>query len=418
MWFSKKFAYTSLREAHQLISEITRGKARPEVVPVFHAYNRVLAEDIISNMDIPPVSISHFDGYAVRAEDSFQASINNPILLRVISRIYPDEEHTGEVNVGEAAYISTGCKLPAGANAVIPIELAKNKGDFIEVRQRVQPYENIIPAGTDVKRGEKVFNAGHILRAQDIKFLIDMKKWRVKVFKKPVVSIISVGSELTSRIEETDKKKFYSHGMMISFMVDEAGGTPLLSVVPDDVNAIRRLLRKGLEEADIVVTIGGASVGEKDYVWEVVNKLGAPKVIVRGIKAQPGRVTSLSMVEDKPIVMLPGHVQSTLVGFYLILLPLIRQMSGLLSPFPFMASKARISQKILLKEFVSFDRIRFVNVTKAASGYIAEPILGNSFLTSVVVKANGFIIIPQGKEVIEEGEEVNVYLVNGLFPLI
>jgi molybdenum cofactor synthesis domain-containing protein len=419
MWIPKKFAYTSLREAHQLIREITRGKAKHEVVPVFHAYNRVLAEDIISDVDIPPVSISHFDGYAVRAEDSFQASINNPILLRVVGRIYPNEEYSGEVNVWEAAYISTGCSLPAGANAVIPVELAKNKGDFIEVRQRVKPYENVIPAGADVKKGQTIFKVGHVLRAQDIKFLVDIKKWRVKVFKKPVVAIASVGSELTSRIEETDEKKFNSHGEMISILVGEAGGVPLnLGIAPDDLNAIKRLLREGLEEADIVVTVGGASVGEKDYVLEAVNQLGISKVLVRGIRVQPGRVTSLSVAEGKPIVMLPGHVQSTLVGFYLILLPLIRQMSGLASPFPFMALKARMSRKILLKGFVSFERVRFVNVTEAASSYIAEPIIGDSSLTSVVAKANGFIIIPEWKEVIEEGEDVNVHLVNGLFPLI
>lgn len=418
MWISKKFAYASLREAQQLIREITRGKAECEAAPVFQAYNRVLAEDIVSDVDIPPVNVSHLDGYAVRAEDSFQASINNPVLLRVVGRIYPEEEHSGEVNVGEAAYISTGANLPVGANAVIPVELVKNKGDFIMVRQRVKPYENVIPAGADVKKGETVFKVGHVLRAQDVKFLVDVKKWRVKVFKKPVVAIVSVGSELTSRIEEADKKKFNSHGEMISILVGEAGGVPLnLGVAPDDVNAIKRLLREGLERADVAVTVGGASLGEKDYVLEAVNQLGSSKVLVRGVKVQPGRVTSLSVAEGKPIVMLPGHVQSTLVGFYFILLPLIRQLAGLSPPLPSTTLKARMSREILLKEFASFRRVRFVNVTEAEGGYIAEPIMGDSSLTSVVVKANGFIIIPEGKEVVERGDAVNVRLVNGLFPL-
>lgn len=248
---------------------------------------------------------------------------------------------------------------------------------------------------------------------------MDIGKWGVNVFKKPVVAIASVGSELTSQIEETDEKKFSSHGEMISILVEEAGGVPLnLGIAPDDVNVIKGTLRKGLEKAEIVVTVGGASVGEKDYVLEAISQLESSKVLMRGVKAQPGRVTSLTVVGSKPIVMLPGHVQSTLVGFYLILLPLIRQMGGLQSPFPLIALKARMSKKMLLKEFVSFERVRFVNVSKVASGYIAEPILGDSSLTSVVVKANGFVIMPEGREVIEEGEEVNVHLVNGLFPLI
>jgi molybdenum cofactor synthesis domain-containing protein len=414
---SKKFNYLSLEEAHQLIRKAIRGRARQEVVSIFQAYNRVLAEDIASDVDLPSVSISHFDGYAVRAEDTSQASINNPILLRVVGKIYLDEEYKGEVNVSEAVYISTGCKLPAGANAVIPVELAKTKGEFIEVRHSIRPYENVIPAGMDVKRREVIFKVGHILRSQDIKFLVDIKKWKVKVFKKPVVAIASVGSELTDRIEDVGFKKFNSHGLMISILVEEAGGVPLdLGIAPDDVNAIKRLLRKGLKKADIVVTIGGASVGERDYVWEVINLLGTPKVMVRGIKVQPGRVTSLSVVVDKPIVMLPGHVQSTLVGFYSMLLPLIRLLRGLPSTLPLMTLKAKMSQKMMFKRYASFERIRFVRATKVNDNYVAKPIEGDSPLTSVLVKANGFIVIPEGKEVVERGEEVNVYFLKGLFP--
>jgi len=422
MWISKKFNYISLEEAHQLIRKaIGQKKLGREVVSVFHAYNRVLAEDVISDVDIPPASISHFDGYAVRAEDTSQASIDNPVLLRVVGRSYLDEEYEGEVNVGEAVYISTGCKLPAGANAVIPVELTKTKGDFIEVRHSIRPCQNVIPAGMDVKRGETVFKIGHVLRAQDIKFLADIKKWKVKVFKKPVVAIASVGSELTSQIEETDVKKFNSHGLMISFLVKEAGGIPLdLGIAPDDVNAIKRVLREGLKKADIVATIGGASIGEKDYVWEAIKLLGTPKVTVRGIKVVPGRVTSLSIVDDKPIVMLPGHVQSTLVGFYSILLPLIRLMSGLPLASPLMTLKAKMSQEIVHthKKYAPFERIIFVKVTKIADDYVIEPVLGDSFLTSVVAKADGFIMIPKGKQVVKKGEEVNVHFIKGLFPFI
>jgi len=417
MWMSKKFAYTPLGEAHQLIAEITKGKTQQESMPVFHAYNRVLAEDIISDVDIPPFSVSHFDGYAVRAEDTLEASINNPVLLKVVGRIYLDEEFKGEVNAGETAYISTGCALPAGADAVIPVEGAKNKGDYIEVLRGMQPYENVVPAGVDVKKGEKVFAVGHVLRAQDIKFLIDMKKWAVKVFKRPVVAIASVGNELTDRIEEADKKKFNSHGVVISILVHEAGGVPLnLGIAPDEVDAIKRTLRMGLEKADVMATIGGASVGEKDYVLEALNQLGTTKSMVRGIRVQPGRVTSLSVLDEKPIVMLPGHIQSTLVGFYSILLPLIRLMSGLPLKAEPETLRAKISRKIVVKEYVSFERVRFVRVTRIYGDCVAEPVIGDSSLTSVVVKANGFIIIPEGKEAVEEGEEVNVHFLKGLFP--
>jgi len=409
----KGFKYIPLEGAYELIKSSVRRAKREEVL-VLEAYNRVLAEDIISEVNIPEYDVSHYDGYAVRAEDVAQASIDNPTLLKVVGQSFLGEEFEGEIKAGEAVYISTGCRVPLGANAVIPVEQAKN--GFIEVRRSVQPYENIISADSDVKKGEKVFNQGHVLRAQDIKFLLDIKKWKVKVFKKPVVAIISVGDELTDRIDETDKKKLDSHNIMISHSIKEAGGIPLpLAIATDDINDVKRLIIRGLEKADIVATIGGASVGGRDCCWEAANQIGIPTAVIRGIKVQPGRVTSL-IILDKPIVLLPGHVQSTLVGFCLLLLPLIRHMAGFSSSFSFTTLNARLSHKLSLKEFASFKRVRFVKVTKVNSEYAAKPVLGDSSLTGIVVKANAFIVVPEGKKTIEEGEKVDVHLVNGLFP--
>ncbi|MEM1539631.1 MAG: molybdopterin molybdotransferase MoeA, partial [Candidatus Bathyarchaeia archaeon] len=394
----KRFHYLSLEETHELIKRIMSGKAKQEEVPAHYAYNRILAEDVTSDVDVPPNSVSHFDGYAIKADDVAQASINNPVLLRVVGRSFLSEEFEGEINAGEAVYVSTGCKLPSGANAVIPVEWVVNKGEFIEVRHSVKPYENVVSAGSDVKKGDKVFGVGHVLRAQDIKFLLDIKKWKVKVFKKPLVALLSVGNELTSRVEESDKKKFDSHSVMISHLIDEVGGVPLYyGVAPDDVNNVKQLLEKCLEKADIVATIGGASIGERDYVWEAANQMGTPTSVIRGIKVQPGRVTSLVMLNGKPIVMLPGHIQSTLVGFYFVLLPIIRLISGALSIMPQLTLKAKISRRVVVKEFLSFKRVRFVKVIEKNGSYIAEPVIGDSSLTWVTVKSNGFIVIPEGR---------------------
>lgn len=412
MW--KKFSYIPVERAHQILRKTVRVEARREIVPIHEAYNRVLAEDVISNVNIPLFSVSRFDGYAVRAEDTYQASVSNPVFLRLVS---PAEEHECKISFGEAAYISTGSQLTMGADAVVPVEMAKLKGVFIEIRHAIQPNENITPAGKDVKRRETVLKAGQVLRAQDVKLLMELKKWEVMVFRKPLIALISVGSELTNRIEEADVKRFNSHALMILTLVNEAGGIPLdLGIVPDDVNAIKRVLREGLETADIVATIGGCSVGKKDYVWEAVNSL-APRATIRGVKVQPGRVTSVGVVEGKAIVMLPGHVQSTLVGFHMLLFPLIRLMNGLSLDIPHLTLRAVMSQKLVVKEFASFEKIRFVRVAEADGKYSVKPVLGDSSLVSVVAKANGFIIIPRGRTIIDEGEEVSVHLIPGLFPI-
>jgi len=408
MWLSKKFKYVSLEEVHQLIRNIA--KRSEEVVDIFQAYNRVLAENIVSDVDIPPNDVSHVDGYAVRAEDTLQASISSPVLLKIVEK--------NSISTGETTYVSTGHALPIGANAVIPIERVKVKEDFIEVYHYMRPYENVTRAGSDVKKGDIIFKIGHVLHAQDIKLLIDMRKWHIKCFKKPVVALISVGSELTRQIEETNKK-FDSTGIMLSILIKENGGIPLdIGLAPDDIVIIKKLLKKGLKEADIIVTIGGASIGEKDHVWEAINSLNTPEITIRGIKIHPGRVTSLSVVNGKPIIALPGHIQSTLAGFCLVLLPLIQLMNGLPEPYYFKL-RAKMSRKMIVKEFLPFKRIRFVKIIRRDDDIISEPVTGDfssidSSLTSIITKADGFIIIPENKEVIEENEKVDIYLFKGL----
>jgi molybdenum cofactor synthesis domain-containing protein len=126
-----------------------------------------------------------------------------------------------------------------------------------------------------------------------------------------------------------DIKKFNSHGLMLSILIEEAGGIPInMGVLPDDKLSILNAIKEGLEKADIVATVGGASVGYKDVTWETVREFGS-EVVLRGIKVQPGRVTSMALANYKPIVMLPGHIQSMLVGFYFVLLPIINHMQGL-----------------------------------------------------------------------------------------
>jgi molybdenum cofactor synthesis domain-containing protein len=414
MWTNKRFSYTSLNEAYQLIRRaLDNIKPETEEIPIFQAYSRVLAEDIISEINIPPADISHFDGYAIKSEDT--AHINKaPLTLKVIGRSFLDSEYRGEIHSGEAVYVSTGCALPKGADAVIPIESVLEKGDIIEIRRRVGKYENVTPMGSDFKKGEVVLKRGQILRAQDIKLLADMKRWHVKVFRKPKVAILSIGNELTNKIEETDVKKFNSHGLTLSILVEEAGGTPLdMGVFPDDKLSIINALKRGLERADIIATVGGASVGYKDLTWETVKEFGS-EVVLRGIKVQPGRVTSVALANHRPIVMLPGHIQSMLVGFYFVLLPIINYMQGLPLSHTSITVRAIVSQDIPVREFKSFKRVRFVKLIERDEERIAEPLLGDSSLLSIVTKADGFIIVEEGKEMVKKGEVVNVYLVKGL----
>ncbi len=197
---------------------------------------------------------------------------------------------------------------------------------------------------------------------------------------------------------------------MMSAFIKKVGVIPLnLGIAVDEINDIKKLLLGGLKAADIILTLGGCSVGEKDYVPEAVKSLGKPGLIIRGIKVQPGRVTSMGMIHGKPILILPGHVQSMLVGSFMLLFPLIRFLSGLPLSIPNPTFNAKAQCRFVVKEFLSFKRIRFVNVSIKDGDFVVEPIFGDSSLTSVLKKADGFIIIDEGKTTIENGEYVNVY---------
>ncbi|MFQ6085584.1 MAG: molybdopterin molybdotransferase MoeA [Candidatus Bathyarchaeia archaeon] len=415
-----KLRYMSVSKAMEVVQKVVSVRVGSEIVPLNEAYGRVLAEDVASSIDIPPRDISLFDGYAVRAEDTYNATPSNPVFLLVAGDVCLRAEEVPSLNPRETYYVDTDSFMPTGANAVLPVEVvSKTSGNAIVVRTKVRPGENTMPAGFDVKKGEVIFRRGHMLRAQDVSLLAEIGRWEVKVSKRPVVGILSVGSELTESADEVSPgKKFSGHAVLIHKLTEKAGADPLgLGVAPDDEQAIKKKLEEGLKRADIVATIGGASVGRLDLVPTAINLLTSGNVIIRGMKVQPGRVSSLGVVGGKPIVMLPGHIQSTVLGFYFLLVPLIRLVSDLPTEIPQFAIKAKISKRVTFRKFVPFRRVRFVRIMSTSEGFVAKPILGESVLRSVLVKANGFTIVPKGKAVLEEGEEVSVYLLSGLYPL-
>jgi len=239
----------------------------------------------------------------------------------------------------------------------------------------------------------------------------------VKVLKKPIIAVVSKGNELTDKMKNSKVKKFNSLGPLISTLICEEEGIPKnLGIVTDDLNVITEKLNEGLQVCDAIAVIGGSSVGKEDYVWEAITSL-KPTITIHGIKVQPGRVTSLGVVNGKAIVNLPGHVQSTLVGFYVLLSPVIRKILGLPVIISYPTVTAVMSQRLVVKEFAPFERIRFVKIFKVSVKYSIKSVIGDSSLNRLLVMANGFIKIPRNIIVIKKGEEIEVNFLPGIFPL-
>jgi molybdenum cofactor synthesis domain-containing protein len=384
-----------------------------ETIHIIEALNRVLAEDITSDVDVPHYNRSAVDGYAVRSQDTFGASPTNPIVVDVLGTLEVGQIPDIVVGELEAVKVATGAPIPKGADAVVMLEYTEAVGrNKIEIYRPVTPWQNISRKGEDVKRGEKILSRGTVLQPQDVAILAAVGKVHVKVVRKPKVAILSTGNELVEPKCEIDVGKTIDSNRYFLFVaIKDVGGEPLdLGIVKDDIAEIKTKLSDGLAAADLVLVSGGTSVGEKDFLPGIVNSLGKPGIIVHGVAMRPGKPTALAAVNGKPIILLPGYPVATMMAFNTFVKPLISKLLGISAGKPHgYVIKARIMRRVPSTPGVR-DFVRVI-VRKVDDGYVAEPIRTHgSGIISSMVKANGLVIIPEGKEGIEEGEEVEVTL--------
>jgi molybdenum cofactor synthesis domain-containing protein len=399
-------------EAKKVISEQLKPKALgEEEISLLEAYNRVLKENVVSALDIPPFNRSTVDGYAVKAEDTFGAEENQPAKLTARGMVSVGEPPKIRISKGEAAEIVTGAPIPEGAGAVVMVEDTDREDAELRVYRAVTKDENVMKKGTDIKKGETVLKAGQVLGASEIGVLAALGLTKVKVFKVPVVAVLSTGAEVTEPGKELPAGKIYDiNAYSLSTAVRESGGKPVyLGVIPDDKAELRRALEHALASADMVMTSGGVSVGPRDLTPQIVNSLGKPGVIVCGIAVKPGKPTTIALVGRKPIFSLPGHPTSALLLFHLLARPVIQLMSGR----PVTEAKT-VKALAATRMFSAKGRRTFVmvNLKRGKSdGLLAEPVeTGASGAITTLAKADGFVEIPENQQFIDLGEEITVSL--------
>ncbi|MFW6117803.1 MAG: gephyrin-like molybdotransferase Glp [Thermoproteota archaeon] len=417
----RRFSYISVEEAFQAISDaINVGPMDSETLPVPTVYHRVLAENVVSPTNIPPHDMSHFDGFAIKSMDTNGAFLEKPVFFEVIGKKYPGQDIECEVNHDEACYVTTGSLLPKGADSVVAVEATKKVGEGrIKVQTEVDPYEHVFRCGSDIEKGQIVLSKGHELRSQDIILLATLGVERVEVVKKPRVAIFCVGDELTDQPEEVKQGKvFNSLRYFLSAATEECGGTPVyMGIVPDNITKIEKKLEEALTRADMLLLVGGSSMGKKDFTAEAVDSVGRPGMIVHGIKRKPGRVSGFGVVKDKPVVLLPGLSHFMVVGFHAFVFPLISVMAGLSISDSRLTLKAELTETITFETFLSFEQVTFVRLKRKRGEYLAEPCFGGSNSFRVLVNANALLITPPRETTVKAGEEVEVNLLPGFFSL-
>lgn len=395
---------SSIEDALKILMENLKGDCVGKVETSIHsAFNRVLAEDVIAEDDLPRFDRSAVDGFAVRAEDTFGASQFKPKILRLTN--------ADEISEGEAKQLWTGNLIPKGANAVIMLENVRKLNGEIEVWAPVTPGENVAKKGEDVAKGQVAVKAGTRLRPHHLGLIASLGIKEVTVYEKPRVAVLATGNELVEPGRKPNEGQiFEANRLIISGLCMELGAEPIdLGIARDDVKEIAQRIMYGLENADMVITTGGTSVGALDLVPSAVNSLGKPGVLVHGIAMRPAMPTALAAIKGKPIIILSGNPVAAIFGFEVFARPLIAKMQGLESE-----SRPIITAKMTRRIPAALGRRTFIRVRvyrNEKGEFLAEPIsAGGSGVISTMVRANGYVIVPENREGIEAGETVNVHL--------
>lgn len=394
----------------------------PERVPILDAPGRVLAEEIVSDIEIPPFDNSAMDGYAVRAADVAGATPQAAVRLDVVGSVAAGYVTAARVQPGTAVRIMTGAPLPEGADAVVPYE---DTSDFdrpkedrlvrpapeIEVRRPVQPRDHVRPAGEDIGRGEQVLAPGLVLRPQEIGVLASLGHATVLVHRQPRVAILATGDELLEIHEPLAPGKIRnSNEYTNAALVARTGGVPVrLGVARDAREDLVAKIRAGLAQgADLFLTSGGVSVGDYDIVKDVLGSEG--QMQFWQVNMKPGKPLAFGLLPGGvPLIGLPGNPVSAMVSFEQFARPAILKMLG-------HADLAKPSVQAVVDEaLTNSGRRGFVRVivTRQDDGYHARTTgeQGSGVLTSMA-KANGLAIIPEGTYHVPAGTVLTVQMLD------
>jgi len=402
----------TLDEAQQVIQRHFKPKPLGvEEIPLLEAYNRVLAEDVTATLNIPPFNRSTVDGYAVKAEDTFGAEESKPTKLKFCGTINVGEPPKIKVTQRTAAEIVTGAPIPEGADAAVMVEHTTQENDKVYVYSAVAKDENVMQAGSDIRKGKTVLKAGDLLNSRDIGILAALGLAKVKVYAVPRVAVLSTGAEIVEPSAKLPQGKIYDiNAYSLSTAVLESGGKPIyVGVIPDNITELQKALKHALTSADIVITSGGVSVGPKDVVPKTLDSLGKPGVIVSGIAVKPGKPTSVALIDGKPVFSLPGHPTSALFIFHLLVRPIIWGMAGR------EGEKAlKVKAFAAIRIFPARGRRTFVMVELKrgeSNRLIAEPVpVGLSGAITTLAKADGFVEIMENQQFIDADEAITVHL--------
>ncbi|MCD6222754.1 MAG: molybdenum cofactor biosynthesis protein [Thermoplasmata archaeon] len=390
----------SFEEAKKIIMEKTKEMERVETVKLLEARNRVLAEDIVAELNVPGFKRAAVDGYAVIAEDTYGASHIKPKKLKIVGKIFAGEVARGKLNHGEAMEIATGAALPKGSDAVVMVENTEKVGNEIKILKPVYPGANVSKEDEDIKKGEVVLKKGEILNPAKIGVLAALGMESVEVYEKANVIIIPTGDELVKVGEKLEYGKIYDiNSYTLTTLLKPYANVKINEITKDSKEEIERILENG-KDMDYIIFSGGSSVGEKDILADVLIKKG--ELFFHGIALKPGKPTIFGRFGNALVFGMPGYPTSCLTNAYVLLLPSIKK-------------RCRINEKEIVKEAILEEKIvstigRHQIYPVMLKNGRAYPVFKESGAITSMSRANGYIEIPANVEYVEKGSTVKVHL--------
>ena len=383
--------------------------------PVVESLGLPLHENLIAPIDLPRFDNSAMDGYAVRAEDVAEASAGNPVTLPVVGEIHAGGAKPFAISAGTAVKIMTGAPVPRGADAVVPFEQTNHGSASVDVHAAVAAGANIRLAGSDVQAGDLVVPAGTVLGPREIGLLASLGASRVRARPRPRVVVMSTGNELRDPGSHLDYDSIYDgNSYMLAAAVRAAGAIAYrVGAVADDPRVFRESLAEQLVRADLVVTTGGVSEGEKDVVKETLSQLGT--VRFDRVAMQPGKPQGFGTLfeEETPIITLPGNPVSAYVSFDVFVLPAIRRLMGRTPyrrPMVHAVLASDIESRAGFRQYVR----GFFEVTHR--GAKVTPIQGHeSHRIGALAQANALIVVGEDETALNMGDTVRTYVLDRPF---
>jgi putative molybdopterin biosynthesis protein len=379
-----------------------------ESIPLAEALGRVLASDVVARVDVPSFDRSNFDGFAIRAADTFGATELTPRSVKLLPMMIDAGVAAGfEVQSGEAVAIATGGMVPRGADAILMVEHADVRNGDVMIHKAVTPGLGVAFTGNDVATGEIVLRIGTLLTSRETGVLAAIGEDEVAVWRQPRVAIVSTGNELIAPGEPMQPPHVYdSNARILADAVRELGGLPrTFGIVRDEVSALRQALHTALAEADVVLLSGGTSKGQGDLCYRVVAELTDPGIVAHGVALKPGKPICLAASGGKPVVVLPGFPTSAIFTFHEFVAPVIAMLGG---RRPEARELISATMAVKINSEIGRNEYLLVGLVNSERGLVAYPMGKGSGSVTTFSRADGFVTIGRHTEILEAGQQVHV----------